>query len=110
MIYLVFRTQISEQGRQDLEWLWRWVKAREPWFYAELPMVRGVKRYVTRVGPSYTVETWLAFDDMHGYADYLAKLAELRSDPDWERRRTEQERYWTFLDSRIMADAPIPPD
>ena len=84
MIYLVFRTQINEQGRQDLEGLWRWVKAREPWFYTELPMVRGVKRYVTRVGPSYTVETGLTQDPIApregGFFAYFHRMAELRAE------------------------------
>jgi hypothetical protein len=109
MIYLVYRTHLLPEARADLPGFWRWLQEREQWFYRDLSTVKSVRRYVTVVGPSYTVETWLEFQDMPEYAEYTRQVAAHRAHPDWEQRRVEQDRYWEFLDSRILADAPLSP-
>jgi hypothetical protein len=107
MVYLVYRTHLLPEARADLPAFWAWLGAREKWFYRDFASVKSVRRYSTVVGPSYTVETWLAFESMSGYAEYVRQVGEHRQDPEWERRRVEQDRYWEFLDSRLLADAPV---
>jgi len=106
--YLVYTVRLTSASRADLAGFWSWVSAREAWFYAQLPMVKGVRRYSTVVGDISTVEIWQEFEDLRAYAAYTAKVAELRRDPEWERRRVEQEERWEFLSSRVLADAPLP--
>ena len=108
MVYLVYRTHLNAEARADLPAFWRWLREREQWFYKGLTTVQSVRRFTTVVGPSYTVETWLAFQDMAAYAEYTRQVAGQRADPAWEQRRVEQDRYWEFLDSRLLADAPMP--
>jgi len=108
MMYVVYRTHLTPEARADLPRFWRWVHEREPWFYRDFTTIKWVRRYVTVVGPSYTVETWQAFEDMAAYAEYLRQVAQHKADPEWERRRVEQDRYWEFLDNRILTDAPLP--
>jgi len=106
--YVVYTVRLTSASRADLVGFWRWVKARDAWFYKELPMVKSVRRYVTAVGDISTVEIWQEFEDLRAYAAYTEKVAELRRDPEWERRRVEQEQRWEFLGDRILSDAPLP--
>lgn len=108
MTYLVYTVRLTSVSRADLPGFWSWVRARDEWFYKELPMVKKVRRYATVVGDISTVEIWQEFEDLRGYAAYVEKVAELRRDPEWERRRVEQEERWEFLGSRVLTDAPLP--
>ena len=107
MTYLVYTVRLTSASRADLPGFWSWVRARDGWFYKELPMVKQVRRYATVVGDISTVEIWQEFEDLRGYAAYVDKVAELRRDPEWERRRVEQEQRWEFLGSRVLTDAPL---
>lgn len=106
-MYLVYTVRLTSASRADLPGFWSWVRARDGWFYKELPMVKKVRRYATVVGDISTVEIWQEFEDLRGYAAYVDKVAELRRDPEWERRRVEQEQRWEFLGSRVLTDAPL---
>lgn len=108
MTYLVYTVRMTSAARRDLGAFWRWVKERDSWFYKDLPMVKRVRRYVTGVGDINTVEIWQEFEDLRAYAAYVEKVAELRHDPQWEKRRVEQEQYWEFLGNRVLSDAPLP--
>ena len=108
MTYVAYTVRRTSASRADLVGFWRWVKARDAWFYKELPMVKRVRRYTTAVGDISTVEIWQEFEDLRAYAAYTEKVADLRRDPEWERRRVEQELRWEFLGNRILSDAPLP--
>ena len=108
MIYLVYRMKLTASSRQDIAAFWRWATAREEWFYKDLEMVRSVRWYQSVIGDVYLLENWAAFDDIEGFGAYRRKVAELRSDPAWERKRVTQERYWEFLDTRLFTDTPLP--
>ena len=110
MTYLVYTVRLTSASRADLPAFWKWVKERDAWFYKELPMIKRVRRYATAVGDINTVEIWQEFEDLRGYAAYTDKVAQLRSDPEWERRRVEQEARWEFLGNRVLTDAPLPTD
>ena len=107
MIYLVYRMKLTAKSRGNLAAFWGWAKAREAWFYKDLPMVKSVRWYQSVIGDVYTLENWAAFDDIEGFGAYRRKLAELRSDAAWERKRVTQARYWEFLDTRLFSDTPL---
>lgn len=106
MIYLVSRMKLSEKARRDMTGFWSWIEARERWFYRDLPMVKGVRWYLTAVGELYTLECWSAFEDEFGYAAYRKAMSGLKSDAGWEAQRVSQDDWWHFLDSRLMSDLP----
>ena len=108
MTYLVYTVRLTSASRADLPGFWKWVKERDAWFYKELPMIKKVRRYTTAVGDINTVEIWQEFEDLRGYAAYVDTVAQLRSDPAWEKRRVEQEARWEFLGNRVLTDAPLP--
>lgn len=108
MIYLIYRIKLTARSRADLAAFWRWATAREKWFYRDLPMVRSVRWYQSVVGDVYTLENWAAFEDIEAFGAYRRAIAELRSDPAWERKRVTQDRYWEFLDTRLFSDTPLP--
>ena len=62
MIYLVYRMKLTAKSRADLAAFWGWAKAREAWFYKDLPMVKSVHWYQSVIGDVYTLENWAAFD------------------------------------------------
>lgn len=107
MIYLVYRMKLTHESRSDLAAFWRWAKAREAWFYEDLPMVRSVHWYQSVIGDVYTLENWAAFDDVEGFGAYRRTITELRKDRAWERKRVTQDRYWEFLDTRLFSDTPL---
>ena len=107
MTYLVYTVRLTSASRADLPGFWKWVTARDKWFYKDLPMVKKVRRYTTTIGDISTVEIWQEFEDLRGYAAYVDKVTQLRSDPEWEKRRVEQEARWEFLGNRVLADAPL---
>lgn len=108
MIYLVYRMKLTAKSRADLAAFWGWAKAREAWFYKDLPMVKSVHWYQSVIGDVYTLENWAAFDDIEAFGAYRRRLSELRSDAAWERKRVTQDRYWEFLDTRLFSDTPLP--
>ena len=108
MIYLVYRMKLTAKSRADLGAFWGWAKAREAWFYKDLPMVKSVHWYQSVIGDVYTLENWAAFDDIEAFGAYRRRLSELRSDAAWERKRVTQDRYWEFLDTRLFSDTPLP--
>ena len=107
MIYLVYRMKLTAHAQRDVAAFWKWATAREEWFYRGLPMVRSVRWYQSVVGGVYELENWAGFDDIEGFALYRRKVAELRSDPGWEKRRVTQDRWWEFLDTRLFTDTPL---
>ena len=50
MIYLVYRMRLSSIAQQDMPGFWKWLEQRESWFYRDLPMVLGVRWFVTVIG------------------------------------------------------------
>jgi hypothetical protein len=106
MIYLVHRMKLAEKSRRDLPAFWAWLEERERWFYADLPMVRGVRWYLTSIGESYTLETWCAFDDEAALGDYRRAIAGRKADAQWEAQRVSQDDWWHFIDSKLMTDPP----
>lgn len=106
MVYLVNRMRLTEKARRDMPSLWSWIEQRERWFYRDLPMVQGVRWYLTVVGELYTLECWAAFADEAGYAAYRSAMSGLKSNAQWESQRVSQDDWWTFIDSRLMADLP----
>src|SRR2546425_13346097 len=48
--YVVYTERVTSASRADLDGFWRWVKARDAWFYKERPMVKRVRRYATAGG------------------------------------------------------------
>jgi len=107
VIYLVYRMKLTARSRANLAAFWGWAKAREAWFYKDLPMVKSVRWYQSVVGDVYTLENWAAFEDIEGFGAYRRKLAELRRNAAWERKRVTQDRYWEFLDTRLFSDTPL---
>ena len=106
MIYLVYRMRLTPRAQQDMSGFWRWLEQRESWFYRDLPMVRGVRWFITDIGEVYTLECWAAFESEADYGRYRAGLATLKKDGDWERTRVSQGEWWEFIDSRLVADVP----
>ena len=106
MHYLVSRMKLTEKSRRDMSSFWAWLEQRERWFYRDLPMVKGVRWYLTVVGKLYTLECWAAFDDELGYAAYRKAMSGLKSEAQWESQRVSQDDWWRFLDSRLMGDLP----
>jgi hypothetical protein len=106
VIYLVNRMHLAPRARRDLKSFWAWLEERERWFYRDLPMVRGVRWFMTSVGDLYTLEVWAGFDDMAGFAAYRAAVDTQKTDARWESERVTQDDWWEFLDSRLMSDIP----
>lgn len=108
MIYLVYRMKLTPRAQHDIAAFWKWAKAREEWFYRELPMVRSLHWYQSVIGGVYELESWAGFDDIEGFAQYRRKVAELRARPAWEKRRVTQGEWWEFIDTRMFTDTPVP--
>jgi len=81
--YVVYTVRLTSASRADLVGFWRWVKARDAWFYKELPMVKSVRRYVTAVGDISTVEIWQEFEDLRAYVYRSAHAEVLRQRREW---------------------------
>lgn len=107
MIHLVYKMHLAPRARQDLKGFWAWLEERERWFYADLPMVVEVRWYYSLVGDVYTLESWTTFEDEAAFGAYRARLAELKSDPGWEKQRTSQDEWWEFLGTRLVTDPPV---
>ena len=107
MIYLVYKMHLSPRARRDLKAFWAWLEERERWFYDELDMVKEVRWYYSVIGDVYTIESWSAFDDEAAFGAYRARLAQLKSDSEWEDTRTTQEDWWEFLETRLVTDPPV---
>lgn len=106
MIYLVYKMHLAPRARQNMKAFWAWLEDREKWFYDDLPMVKEVRWYYSVIGDVYTIESWSAFEDEAAFGAYRAKLAELKSDEDWESERTSQDEWWEFLSTRLVTDPP----
>ncbi len=107
MIYLRYRMRLSARAQRDMKGFWSWLEDRERFFYDDLPMVKEVRWFYSVVGDVYVIENWAAFEDEAGWGAYRAKLAELKSDGDWETERVSQDQWWEFLDTKIMTDPPV---
>ena len=107
MIYLVYKMHLSARARRDLKGFWSWLEDRERWFYDDLDMVKEVRWYYSVIGDVYTLESWAAFDDEAGFGEYRKRLAQLKTDGDWEATRTTQEDWWEFLETRLVTDPPV---
>src|SRR5256712_10929724 len=71
--YVVYTVRLTSASRADLVGFWRWVKARDAWFYKELPMVKSVRRYVTAVGGISTGGIWAGVEGPRAGAAHTGK-------------------------------------
>lgn len=106
MVYLVYRMRLTPRSQRDLKAFWSWLEHREQWFYRDLPMVSGVRWFLTVVGELYTLECWAAFESEAAIAQYREVIASRKADSAWEAERVSQGDWWEFLDSRVMTDVP----
>lgn len=108
MIYLVYQMHLTARARQNMKQFWAWLEDRERFFYSDLPMVESVRWYYSVIGDVYVIESWAGFANEAAWGEYRAKLADLKTDHDWEAERVSQDDWWEFLGTRIVTDPPVP--
>ncbi|WP_050436227.1 hypothetical protein [Chondromyces crocatus] len=109
MIHLVYVFKPTVKARANVAEFWDWVRARDLWFYDGLDMAHDPRWYVRTIGPEvHALEHSISFEDEAAWGTYRAAVALRSKEPDWERRRTEQEQWWEILEARILSDAPVP--
>lgn len=109
MIHLVYTMRLTRKARHDVAAFWRWVHDRETWFYEGLDMVRQTRTVQCLIGHDvYSIEHWVSFDDEAAWGRYRQAVRDQCADPEWERRRVEQDDWWHIVQARIMTDPPRP--
>lgn len=109
MLHLVYRFRPTEKARADLAEFWRWIADRQLWFYADLDMVLGTRWYTVTIGDDvHCLEHHVIFADEAEWGRYRRAVSVRSQDPEWEKRRTGQDEWYTILDARILTDPPIP--
>ncbi|HEX6342125.1 pyridoxamine 5'-phosphate oxidase family protein [Umezawaea sp.] len=109
MLHLVYRIKPSPAAERDPHAFWAWVRDRERWFYDGLDTVLATRWRVRTIGQDvHTLEHTVTFADEAAWGRYRRAVADRGSDPEWERRRVEQGRWWTLLDADLLSDPPVP--
>ncbi|KML62345.1 hypothetical protein VL15_03755 [Burkholderia cepacia] len=109
MLHLVYTMQPTLNARRNLTAFWQWVKQREAWFYDGLDMAMNPQWRVQTIGPRvHALEHSISFADEAAWGTYRRAVAQRSRDPEWERRRVEQDEWWELIDARILTDAPLP--
>jgi hypothetical protein len=108
ILYLVYRFQPTAYARANSGEFWRWMQDREHWFYDGLEMVLKTEWYVRTIGINvHDVEHIVTFEDEAAWGEYRKKVRQKSQDPQWESRRTEQEKWYEILDSSLLTDPPV---
>lgn len=105
MISLVTECALTDHAQLHRDAFWRWVQAREPWFYASCD--------------GLVVAThWLDFgDSVQHQADFLVAeavdryrelLARKRRDPSWEQRYNQQDQWYTITRTSLARTPRVP--
>ncbi len=105
MLYLVYLLRPTEKARLQPKAFKEWVRNREDWFYRGMEMASSPRWYVRTIGEHvHAIEHSVAFEDEAQWGRYRAALSERAKDPEWERRRCEQEQWWEILEARLLND------
>jgi uncharacterized protein YhbP (UPF0306 family) len=108
MLHLVYRFRLKQKATSNTAGFWQWVRERQPWFYGGLDMVIGTKWYVVTIGPDvHAVEHHVTFADEAAWGAYRKELSRRSHNPEWEKRRIDQDEWWDMLDARLLTDAPV---
>jgi hypothetical protein len=108
MLHLVYRFRLTREARGDLAAFWEWARQREAWFYADMDMVEDTRWFICTIGPEvHTLEHFVTFADETAWGHYRREVARRAENPEWERRRVEQDAWWELLDARLLNDTPI---
>ncbi|MEU2718768.1 hypothetical protein [Streptomyces sp. NPDC007205] len=109
MLHLVYHIRLSDEAESDQAAFWAWLQEREKWFYDGLDTVLATRWAVRTIGTDvHTLEHTVTFADEAAWGRYRRQVSERGHDPAWERRRTEQNRWWHLLDATLLSDPPIP--
>jgi len=110
MLHLVYVMRPTIKARGDSRAFWRWVREREDWFYAGLEMAHDPRWLVRTIGTeAHSLEHSVSFADEAAWGAYRQEVHRRSQDPEWERRRVEQDLWWEILEARLLNDAPLPP-
>lgn len=110
MLHLVYVMRPTIKARADLPAFWKWVREREAWFYDRIEEARDPRWLVRTVGSDvHALEHSISFSDEAAWGAYRKEVHRRAQDPEWERRRVEQNQWWEILEARLLNDAPLPP-
>lgn len=110
MLHLVYVMRPTIKARGDLRAFWCWVREREDWFYDGLEMAHDPRWLVRTIGTeAHSLEHSVSFADEAAWGAYRKEVHRRSQDPEWERRRVEQDLWWEILEARLLNDAPLPP-
>jgi hypothetical protein len=106
MIQLVYRLKLTHTATQNMAAFWSWAAGRECWFYSGVEILGTQWRVRADQESPLIIEHTVSFVDEAALARYRHQIAARSQDPDWENRRTEQDRWWTVLGSAVFIDPP----
>ncbi|MFG6178780.1 hypothetical protein ACGTN6_16210 [Halomonas sp. THAF12] len=108
MLHLVYTLQLTEHARTHNKEFWEWLHSRQSWFYDGLDMIQAPRWFMHVIGQNvHCLEHSVAFDDEAAWGAYRKAISQRSKDPEWEKRRIEQEKWWEIIDSRLMNDIQV---
>lgn len=105
MLHLVYLFKLKKKALQDQKEFKRWLKSRQEWFYKDIDAAKNPCWYVITIGePVHVLRHTISFDNEAAWGKYRAILHTRSRDPEWEKRRCEQEEWWEILESKLLND------
>jgi hypothetical protein len=110
VLYLGYIFAPTPYARAREAEFWEWMRLRQPWFYDGLGMVRETTWHREVTGPhAGSIHHLVGFDDDAGLARYRRALRDrAESDPAWEARRVEQDRWYVITARTVRRSLPVP--
>lgn len=105
MLHLIYHLKLNRKARQNQKAFKCWLKDREEWFYKDIDCAKNPRWYVRTIDSDvHSLEHMISFDNEAAWGEYRQILQHRSVNPEWEKKRCEQEEWWEIQSARILND------